>query len=77
MLPVYYEEKQRKLAERAHGTRQLTVIKYIDGDMWVSELRKRVSQAEKRVWLTVLCTNRLLTRFDYARSGEATIFRTQ
>ncbi|THD19283.1 39S ribosomal protein L49 mitochondrial [Fasciola hepatica] len=34
MLPVYYEEKQRKLAEQAHGMRQLTVIKHVDGDMW-------------------------------------------
>ncbi|KAF5397440.1 39S ribosomal protein L49 mitochondrial [Paragonimus heterotremus] len=34
MLPVYYKEKHRKAAERSHGTRPLTVIRHIDGDMW-------------------------------------------
>ncbi|VDP93080.1 unnamed protein product [Echinostoma caproni] len=40
MLPIYYEEKQRKLAEQAHGIRQLTVIKHINGDMWVSNYNR-------------------------------------
>ncbi|KAG5452758.1 54S ribosomal protein L49, mitochondrial [Clonorchis sinensis] len=34
MLPVYFKEKERKKAERSHGTRNLTIIKHIDGDMW-------------------------------------------
>lgn len=34
MLPVYFQEKHRKVAERSHGTRSLTVIKNVDGDMW-------------------------------------------
>ncbi|CAH8668570.1 unnamed protein product [Schistosoma bovis] len=33
MLPVYYTEKQRKKKEHTHGTRQLTVIRHVDGDM--------------------------------------------
>ncbi|CAL8103931.1 unnamed protein product [Calicophoron daubneyi] len=41
MLPVYFEERQRKDREQAHGQRQLTVIKHVDGDMWalVNDLR--------------------------------------
>lgn len=38
MLPVYYDERKRKLAEQSHGVRQLTVIKNVDGDMWVRTL---------------------------------------
>ncbi|KER25271.1 hypothetical protein T265_07255 [Opisthorchis viverrini] len=34
MLPVYYKQKERKKAERSHGTRNLTIIRHIDGDMW-------------------------------------------
>ncbi|TNN14105.1 39S ribosomal protein L49 [Schistosoma japonicum] len=33
MLPVYYKEKQRKRKEHSHGTRQLTVIRHVDGDI--------------------------------------------
>nr|CAX73477.1 Mitochondrial 39S ribosomal protein L49 [Schistosoma japonicum] len=35
MLPVYYKEKQRKRKEHSHGTRQLTVIRHVDGDIHV------------------------------------------